>query len=59
MKFGVATDDSFRAMKDGKTIENIYVAGSVLSGFNAIKDGCGAGVSLITALNVADQINAK
>jgi glycerol-3-phosphate dehydrogenase subunit B len=59
MKFGVATDDSFRAMKDGKTIENIYVAGSVLSGFNAIKDGCGAGVSLITDHNVADQINAK
>ena len=59
MKFGVATDDSFRAMKDGKAVENIYVAGSVLSGFNAIKDGCGAGVSILTALNAADQINVK
>jgi glycerol-3-phosphate dehydrogenase subunit B len=59
MKFGVATDDNFRAMKDGKAVENIYVAGSVLSGFNAIKDGCGAGVSILTALNAADQINVK
>lgn len=59
MNFGVASDDDFRAKKDGKIVENIYVAGSVLSGFNAIKDGCGAGVSILTALNAADQINVK
>ena len=56
MKFGVATDEKFRARKDGQTIENVYVAGSVLSGFNAIKEGCGAGVSILTALNVAESI---
>ena len=56
MKFGVAADEDFRAKKDGKTVENLYVVGSVLSGFNAIKEGCGAGVSILTALNAADQI---
>ncbi len=56
MKYGVASDDKFRAQKEGQTIENVYVAGSVLSGFNAIKEGCGAGVSILTALNVADSI---
>jgi hypothetical protein len=56
MKYGVASDDKFRAQKEGKTIDNVYVAGSVLSGFNAIKEGCGAGVSILTALNVADSI---
>lgn len=56
MKFGVAADENFRAKKDGETVENLYVVGSVLSGFNAIKEGCGAGVSILTALNAADQI---
>ena len=56
MKFGVASDKKFRAKKDGQTVENVYVAGSVLSGFNAIKEGCGAGVSILTALNVAESI---
>lgn len=56
MKFGVASDEKFRAKKDGQTVENVYGAGSVLSGFNAIKEGCGAGVSILTALNVAESI---
>ena len=56
MKFGVASDEKFHAVKDGKAVENVYVAGSVLSGFNAIKEGCGAGVSVLTALNVAESI---
>ena len=56
MKFGVASDEKFHAVKDGKAVENVYVAGSVLSGFNAIKEGCGAGVSILTALNVAESI---
>lgn len=56
MTFGVATDEEFRAKKDGRPVVNLYVVGSVLSGFNAIKDGCGAGVSILTSLNAADQI---
>ena len=54
--FGVATDDKLRAMRQGVAIDNLYVAGAALSGFNAVKEGCGAGVSILTALDVAATI---
>ena len=54
--FGVATDDRFRIKIHGKTQENVYAIGSVLSGFDALQEGCGAGVSLLTALYVADNL---
>lgn len=57
--FGVKTDSSFRAVYQGKVLSNLYVAGAVLEGFNALKEGCGAGVSLLTALEVARQIIDK
>ena len=57
--FGVKTDASFRAVRQGKVLENLYVAGAVLEGFNALKEGCGAGVSLLTALEVGKQIIGK
>lgn len=56
MSFGVATDARLRVVKGGKTIENLYATGNVLSGFNAVKDGCQTGISLITGLNVAHEI---
>ena len=56
MSFGVATDDSFKVKKDGQTVENIYAVGSILSGFNAMKEGCGAGVALLTAMQVSSNI---
>ena len=37
----------------------VYVAGAVLDGFNALKEGCGAGVSILTALYVAECILSK
>lgn len=59
MKYGVATDDSFHAMKDGKSVSNLYVAGSVLSGANQVKEASMGGVSLITGVHVANLINKK
>ncbi len=59
MKFGVATDAEFHAMKDGKKVENLYVAGSVLSGANQVKEASMGGVSIITGLHVANLINKK
>lgn len=59
MSFGVAVNSDFRASKGGKTIENLYVAGSVLSGANQIKEASMGGVSLITGLHVAKLINKK
>ena len=56
MSFGVATDESFRAKRNGDVVENLYAAGAILSGFNPIKEGCGAGVSILTALHVAELI---
>ena len=56
MKFGVATNNRFQVKRQGETIDNVYAIGSVLSGFNALAEGCGAGVSMLTALAVADEI---
>ena len=49
----------FRGMRGGKVLDNLYVAGAVLGGFNAVKEGCGGGVSILTALAVAQQIMDK
>ncbi|MCZ4694389.1 glycerol-3-phosphate dehydrogenase subunit GlpB [Ancylomarina euxinus] len=56
MHFGVKADSNFRALMKGQAIENLYVAGSVLGGANALKEGSGAGISLLTSLHVVEQI---
>lgn len=56
MHFGVNTDSQFRATINGKAVENLFVAGSVLGGANALKEGSGAGISVLTSLHVAEQI---
>lgn len=56
MNYGIKTDENFRAIKNGKPIENLFVAGSALSGANSLKEGSGAGISLLTSLHVAEQI---
>ncbi|MEG2819128.1 MAG: glycerol-3-phosphate dehydrogenase subunit GlpB [Muribaculaceae bacterium] len=57
MSFGVATDSEFHAQINGKAIKNLYVAGSVMSGSNALKEASGAGISILTALHVSDIIS--
>lgn len=54
--FGVKTNSSFNGLKNGRPIDNLYVAGAILEGFNGIKEGCGAGVSILSALHIADTI---
>ena len=54
--FGVVTDAGFRAVKDGKVIENLYAAGSVLADCHSQRLGCGAGVAILTAFAAADNI---
>ena len=56
MGYGVVTDEKFRPMKEGKVIENLYATGALLSGFNALKEGSGAGITLATALHAASCI---
>ena len=57
--FGVKTDNNFNALYKGEPIENLYVAGAILEGFNPIKEGSGAGVSILSALQIADSITEK
>lgn len=56
--FGVITDSSFKARKDGSIIDNLYVAGAELGGCNPLKEGSGAGIAILTAMSVADNILA-
>lgn len=59
MSFGVATDSTFRTSRNGSQVENLYAVGAILSGFNPIKEGSGAGASILTALHVAETITSK
>lgn len=58
MGFGVVTDEKFRPSKNGETIDNLYATGALLAGFNALKEGSGAGITLATALSAASFISA-
>ena len=54
--FGVKTDPALRVIKEGKALENLYCAGAGLAGFHPVQEECGAGVSLLSALHVAETI---
>ena len=54
--YGVRTDRRLHALRQGAVIANLYCAGAGLAGFHPVQDGCGAGISLLSALSVADRI---
>lgn len=55
-QFGVKTDNAFNGLKGGEPIRNLFVSGAILEGFNPVKEGTGAGVSILTALHIANNI---
>ena len=59
MSYGVMTDEHFRPLKGGKPMSNVYAIGQVLGGHNPLTLGDGTGVSLLTALAVAQDILAQ
>lgn len=56
MSFGVTTDRDFHPCRNGITVPNMYVAGAELGGCNSLAEGSGAGIAIMTAFCVADQI---
>ena len=56
MSFGVSVDAAFHPLRSGKPVANLYAIGSVVGGYDALKEGSGAGVALLTALYVANMI---
>ena len=59
MAFGVTTTADFHVVKNGKPVSNVFAAGSVLSGHDAVKNHDGTGVAAITGLAVAHKILGK
>lgn len=57
--YGAKSTKEFRAIYKGNVIDNLYLAGAILDGYNPIKEGSGGGVSILSALHVADQILKK
>ncbi|PJC87045.1 anaerobic glycerol-3-phosphate dehydrogenase subunit B [Vibrio sp. HA2012] len=59
MSFGVATNKRFQPSIQGKIINNLFCAGSILSGYNPVAHGCGGGVAISTGYFAAQQILAE
>ena len=56
MCYGVKTDEALHPLRGGKPILNTYAAGSILSGYNPLEEGCGSGVAILTAFDISDKI---
>lgn len=56
MSYGVTTDNGFHVFIDGSPVENMLAVGAVLGGCNSLKEGSGAGVAILTAMEVAGRI---
>ncbi len=57
MSAGVATDTHFHPLRQGRPMGNVYAIGQLLAGHNPLVMADGTGVSMLTALAVAQAIN--
>ncbi len=56
MKYGLKVDSGLHAAHGGRRVDNVIVTGASLPGADALREGSGAGISLLTALFAADAI---
>lgn len=58
-RFGVATDSALHPLMGGKPVENLYAIGALLAGADAVKEGCGGGIAVMSALRVVEEIEKR
>ena len=59
ISFGARIDSDLNACINGRKVGNVYAIGSLIGGCNALYEGCGGGVAILTALAAADRILEK
>ncbi len=59
ISFGAKIDSTLNVSIKGRKIANLYAIGSLIGGCNALYEGCGGGVAIISALAAADVILEK
>ncbi len=59
ISFGAKVSQNLNAHVKGTAISNLYAIGSLIGGCNALYEGCGGGVAIISALAAADDILQK
>jgi glycerol-3-phosphate dehydrogenase subunit B len=60
LSFGVSTDKNFNPYdKNGDLVENLFCIGSVLSGYDPVREGSGGGVAVSTGYCAAQKIMKK
>ncbi len=59
ISFGAVVNKEMNASLNGGFVGNLYAIGSLLGGCNALYEGCGGGVAIISALAAADEILNK
>ncbi len=56
ISFGAVTDSNMNVSIEGRKIGNLYAIGSLSGGCNALYEGCGGGVAIVSAMSAADAI---
>ncbi len=59
ISFGAKVDEKMNVSIEGGKVCNLYAIGSLLGGCNALYEGCGGGVAIISAMAAADAILEK
>ncbi len=59
ISFGAKVDSKLNVKISGKEVGNLYAIGSLIGGCNALYEGCGGGVAIISAMAAADNILGK